>query len=163
MKNNFKDQCDVCKKFKSLCGYENQCLCLDCLIKKIIEKGEIDMDGIERIKLLSSEVTNKPLLKVVNYLITRNDMNEKYLNEEKSLKQMVNYIKNEVRKTATDGWNCLDDEDVYNLAIHYWDETNESLKIKAVKEPKKEEIVEEQTPKKKQSKQWVAEGQLTLF
>ena len=47
------------------------------------------MEGIERIKILASEVKDTALLKIVDYLLSRKDMNDKYLNEEKSLKQMV--------------------------------------------------------------------------
>ena len=45
------------------------------------------MLGIERIKILGSEVKDKALLKVIEYLVSREDMNEKYLNEEKSLRE----------------------------------------------------------------------------
>ncbi len=85
------------------------------------------MDGIERIKALASEVTNKPVLKIVDHLISREDMNEKYLNEEKSLRQMISFIKSEAQKSQEDGCAILEDEEVYSLAIHYWDESNETL------------------------------------
>ena len=71
------------------------------------------MNGIERIKQLAAEVTNKPLLKVVNYLVSREDMNDKYLNEEKSLKQMVAFIRSEAKKQAEDGCAYIDDPEDY--------------------------------------------------
>lgn len=163
MQQEFKDQCDNCLEFQNLIGYKNKCLCLDCILKILLEEGVINLDGLERIKELSSEVTNKPLLKVVKYLLTREDMNEKYLNEEKTLKQMVNFIKNEVQKTAKDGWNCLEDEEVYSLAIHYWDESNKNLKIENDSEEDDEKIEKPESKKKSQKKEWVAEGQLSLF
>lgn len=45
------------------------------------------MEGIERIKVLASEVKDEAVLEIVKYLISRTDMNDKYLNEEKCLKQ----------------------------------------------------------------------------
>lgn len=39
----------------------------------------MNLDGIERIKILAKEVKDKPLLKIIDYLLTRNDMNDKYL------------------------------------------------------------------------------------
>ena len=67
------------------------------------------MLGIERIKILGSEVKDKALLKVIEYLVSREDMNEKYLNEEKSLKQMVEYIKSEAKKQAVNGMAMIKD------------------------------------------------------
>lgn len=123
------------------------------------------MKGIERIKILSAEVTDKPLLKIIDYLLSREDMNDKYLNEEKCLSQMISFIKSEAKKQAKDGVAMIEDEVVYSWAIHYWDETNESLKLENV-----EKIVEtkkEDTLKlvKKVSKSTITkpEGQLTLF
>lgn len=140
------------------------------------------MDGIERIKVLSSEVTNKPVLKIVNYLLSREDMNDKYLNEEKSLGQMISFIKSEAQKSAEDGCAMLEDEEVYSLAIHYWDESNETLglnkkesknnKARKITEEVKEESEDEifYLTKEKvgtfangKKKEWVPEGQLTLF
>ena len=129
------------------------------------------MEGIERIKILASEVKDTALLKIVDYLLSRKDMNDKYLNEEKSLKQMVEFIKGQAKKKANNGMAMIEDEVVYGWAIHYFDESNDRLKIKEntlekikpvekVEQPKK--IVSDATQKKKKTK-WVAEGQLTLF
>lgn len=127
------------------------------------------MNGIERIRILASEVKDKALLKVVEYLLSRQDMNDKYLNEDKSLKQMINFIKDLARKQASGGVAMVEDEVVYSWAIHYWDETNENLKLeKATDDTRKDTEVEEvkealSKPKSKAKKNWCAEGQLTLF
>lgn len=124
---NFKDQCDRCNKYEILKGYKEECLCLNCLLKILKERNVIDMDGIERIKVLASDITDKPLLKIVEYLLTRSDMNEKYLSEEKSLSQMVQFIKSEAQKQAVNGLAMIEDDEVFGWAIHYFDETNENL------------------------------------
>lgn len=144
------------------------------------------MDGIEKIKILASEVTNKPVLKIVDHLVSREDMNEKYLNEEKSLRQMISFIKSEAQKQEDDGCAILEDEEVYSLAIHYWDESNEALGLnsKEIKKESKKNKVEELTDEIKdesedevfyltknkvgtyvngKKKDWTPEGQLTLF
>lgn len=135
------------------------------------------MDGIERIKILSSQVKDEALLAIVNYLITREDMNDKYLNEEKSLKQMIDFITGEARKIANNNRAIVKDEVVYGWAIHYWDESNEALGLKKSEvkssdnktKEKKVNRTEESKPSiesvttKKKSKEWVAEGQLSLF
>lgn len=159
------------------------------------------MDGIERIKILAAEVEDKQVRKIVNYLVSREDMNEKYLNEEKSLKQMLKFIGNEIMKNfkLMDIGNnakmaCAEDEEVYSLAIHYWDESNKDLGIKS-KEELDQEIEEIKRHNKEQAKlrkeqknkvdpriqklkkeieskeqkdvsrkkEWVPEGQLSLF
>ena len=122
------------------------------------------MNGIERIRILASEIKDKALLKIVDYLLTRQDMNEKYLNEEKSLKQMISFIKDSAQKEAKDGVAMIEDDVVYSMAIHYWDEPNEKLKLENVKVKTEEKIKKEQTKTKTtQKKDWSPEGQLTLF
>ena len=119
------------------------------------------MEGIERIKVLASEIKDKPLLKIIEYLLTRTDMNDKYLNEEKTLKQMVEFIKNNAEKQAQNGIAMIEDETVYSWAIHYFDETNKDLELS--NENKQDTVKEEiKKPIKKENK-WVAEGQLSLF
>ena len=44
------------------------------------------MEGIKRIKKLSQETKDSSLKKVADYLITREDMNNRYLNQDKDLK-----------------------------------------------------------------------------
>lgn len=56
------------------------------------------MDGIEKLKILAEGQDDKALLRIVDYLLTREDLSEYYLNEEKSLKNMVDYIKDTARK-----------------------------------------------------------------
>lgn len=124
------------------------------------------LNGIERIKVLASEITDAPLLKIVNYLISREDMNDKYLNEEKSLKQMIKFIKKKVEPKAVNGVAIIDDEEVYGIAIHYFDETNENLKLVEEKETPEQtkEVIDKKVEVKKEVKpKAVSEGQLTLF
>ncbi len=147
------------------------------------------MEGIERIKALAADVEDADLLKVIDYLLTREDMDEKYLNEEKSLKQMVEFINSEAKEKisekAKSGFNgyYFSDETVYGWAIHYWDEPNENLGLtpKSKKTTVKEELTEDEEeleeteektvpkiekiePKKKSTKkEWISEGQLSLF
>ena len=123
--------------------------------------------GIERIKILASKVKDKPLLKIVKYLLSREDMNDKYLNEEKNLSQMIEFIKSEAKKQARDGIAMIDDAVVYGWAIHYWDESNKSLNVE--KTSSNNEIGENKANNvsyKKvdvNKKNWVPEGQLSLF
>ena len=124
------------------------------------------MEGIERIKVLASEVKDEAVLEIVRYLISRTDMNDKYLNEEKSLKQMIDFILKEAKKKSENNMAMIKDDVVFGWAIHYWDEDNKDLDLSSsdnVKNiEKKEKVVQEKT-NKVVKKDWTPEGQLTLF
>ena len=119
----------------------------------------------ERLKQLITEIkenTNisaedkKGILKVAEYLLTRNEMDEKYNNPEKSLLEMWKFIKDEAKEKAINGVAVMDDEEVYSIAIHYFDESNEKLKIKSktTKATKKARATEsDDTPKNEELKQ----------
>lgn len=124
------------------------------------------MNGVERLKILSEEIKDKALLKIVDYLLSRTDMDEKYLNETKTLKQMVDYIKTEAKKQAKNGIAMIEDEVVYGWAIHYFDEPNEVIKIDSnvstcSEIPNVEKVTKKQ--EKVNKKNWIPEGQLSLF
>lgn len=124
------------------------------------------MEGIERIKVLASEVKDEAVLEIVKYLISRTDMNDKYLNEEKSLKQMIDFILKEAKKKSENNMAMIKDDVVFGWAIHYWDEDNKDLDLSSsdnVKNiGKKEKVVQEKT-NKIVKKDWTPERQLTLF
>ena len=129
------------------------------------------MKGIERIKVLSSEVTDEALKEIIKYLCSREDMDEKYLNEEKSLKQMVEFIRKEAYKKAVNNMAIIKDEVVFGWAIHYFDESNKDLGLteKELKVCKPEDTKEEINKNIKENieivktKNYVPEGQLSLF
>jgi len=110
------------------------------------------MDGINRINKLSIGQKDAVLLEVVNYLKSREDMDEKYLNEEKTLKGMASYIRGEVMKffceknntnnpisfaqeVKYNGVNAkslavgMTKEKTFELAINYFEKSNEELGI----------------------------------
>lgn len=183
--SKFKDKCDLCNKYSYCKGYEDLVLCSNCiaLIDKCKNKDigwKIMKEGIERIKTLSQDIKDKALIKIIEYLCSREDMNDKYLNEEKSLKQMVKYINHKAgeKRQQSEKMIMVDDEEVFGWAIHYFDETNEALELVEDKdnswdyrkaqqentEDKKQEIPKtEPKPKLKKKKEWKSEGQLTLF
>lgn len=133
------------------------------------------MKGIERIKILSSDIKDEQLKSIIDYLLSRTDMNDKYLNEEKSLSQMIKFIMREanekLKKVSISGGSVAyaTDEMVFGWAIHYWDESNSNLSLDNKKTEKEENdtnspvksVQNKRKPDKKE--EWVSEGQLTLF
>ncbi len=76
------------------------------------------MEGIERINKLSQKTKDSSLKKIADYLITREDMNDKYLNQDKDLDKMWKYIVDRARTQAVDGAACIEDEEIYNISCY---------------------------------------------
>lgn len=125
------------------------------------------MEGIKRITEMAEGQKDFVLLEVVKYLVSRTDMNEKYLSKEKTLKGMATYIQGQImndfcKKMNTknpssfaenvkyDGGStrCLavgmSKEKVYEFAINYFNKSNDELGIKPeeIKPKKKETNIE---------------------
>ena len=119
----------------------------------IVESENNNMEGIKRIKEMAEGQKDFVLLEVVKYLVSREDMDEKYLNKEKNLKGMASYIQAEIindfckkmntknpssfaKEVKYNGGNtrCLavgmSEERTYELAINYFSKSNEELGIK---------------------------------
>ena len=56
------------------------------------------MKGVDRLKKLAEGQENPSLLKVIEYLVDIDELDEMYLNVDKSLKSMVDYIKDMAKK-----------------------------------------------------------------
>jgi len=71
------------------------------------------MNGVERLKKLAEGQENPPLLRVIEYLVNIDDMSDKYLNETKTLKGMVDYrsIGKKARSKAIDKYNINENAD----------------------------------------------------
>ena len=129
------------------------------------------MEGITRIKEMAKGQKDPILLAIVQYLISREDMNFNYLNEEKNLKEMVAYIEGQILKEYCEKMNiknpsshakeikyngtsirCLavgmSEERTYELAINYFSKSNKELGIKPEEKEKKENKIEENNKSK---------------
>ncbi len=113
------------------------------------------MNGIERLRILSEGTNNQPLLKVLDYLETRKDMYERYLNEEKTPEQMWTYITKKAKEQSINNCAVIDDRVVYVWAISYFLASNESLQLneKSISKPKEETKKETKKTKSKKSEE----------
>lgn len=119
------------------------------------------MEGVERLRVMAMNGGNlqKQYFKIFMHLKNRPDMDEKFLNPEKTMAQMYEYIKEQVKKQAVNGVAMIEDAVVYGMAVHYFDETNEDLGIKKKeivpkkKEEKKQGISKIEPPKKEEREQ----------
>ena len=87
------------------------------------------MTGFERLKEQVKDQKDKALVQTVDYLLSREDMELNYLNEEKTIEEMAQFIKNKAKKYMENGWNYITNEVVYAWAIIYFSLPNSFLKI----------------------------------
>ena len=87
------------------------------------------MTGFERLKEQVKDQEDKALVQTVEYLLTREDIEEDYLKEEKTLEGMAKFIKDKARKYMKNGWNYITNEVVYAWAVMYFSLPNSFLKI----------------------------------
>ena len=118
------------------------------------------MKGVDRLKKLAEGQENPSLLKVIEYLVDIDELDEMYINVDKSLKSMVDYIKNQANKLSKDGYCWVEDTTVYEWAVNYWSKSDEELGIKKITptpKTKTEVTRDEVIPEVKRV------GQLSLF
>ncbi|MDD6467142.1 MAG: Cas9 inhibitor AcrIIA9 family protein [Erysipelotrichaceae bacterium] len=130
------------------------------------------------------KTTDHAIKKVCDYLLSREDIKQNLDKKNKSINGMWSYIKQEARKAAKNGCACIDDDEVYNWAVHYFDEddlkadkdiplknvttTNDNNEKKQVVPKAEEDNVQQEVPKEKKSKKRkksssVSDEQLSLF
>lgn len=104
------------------------------------------MNGFDRLREEMKGQEDPALNEVVNYLLSRSDMEARYLNEEKTIEGMCEYIKEKGMQNAKNGWNFVSNEIVFAWAIMYFSLPDTVLQI-SKPEPKKKE-----TPKNEKTK-----------
>ena len=92
---------------------------------------------------LKQQQDKKHAQKIADYLVNRCEedkcLEEKILNSNKTLKGCIDYCKNEARNQAEDGCAMVEDQEVYDWAVHYFLEDSIDFEPKEIKEtPKKE-------------------------
>lgn len=97
------------------------------------------MNGYERIKELYLKGTNKdkPLAQIVKHLMQQQNMNELYLNEDKNLEDMMNFIDNKAKEQAVNNVAVIPDAEVYDWAILYFSKSNDELGLTKKQTPTK--------------------------
>ena len=88
------------------------------------------MNGIERLQEAVKGQEDAALRQTVDYLISRKDMEQRYLNEEKNLKGMVDFIREKSKKHLKNGWTYITNEVVFAWAIMYFSLPNKEVKEK---------------------------------
>lgn len=93
------------------------------------------MSGFDRLKNMLDEwlkdnKDDEAFKQTVNYLLGRNDLEQKFLNEEKTLKGLNDFIHERGKRHLLNGWCYITNEVVYAWAVMYFALPNSFLKIK---------------------------------
>lgn len=102
-------------------------------------------------------LTDQNIKRVCDYLIERDDIDKD--KEGKSISEMWKFIVAEAKKKAVGGCAVLSDDDVFGLAVHYFDE---DLVIEKNEKPKKKKEAKKES-KKEESKVNSTWEQISLF
>lgn len=108
------------------------------------------MNGFERIKeqYLKSTVKDKVLIKIVTFLMKQSNMSDLYLNEEKNLEGMMDYVRSRARTVAVNNEAVVEDDEVYQWVKEYFSKSNEELGINKKEIPTKtNNTIQKEEPK----------------
>lgn len=87
------------------------------------------MTSFERLKEQVKDQEDKALVQTVEYLVSRKEMEQRYLNEDKTLDGMVQFIRGKGTRYLKNGWNYITNEVVYSWAIMYFSLPDAFLQI----------------------------------
>ena len=93
------------------------------------------MEGKERLEQETIEMNNYNVVLIFNYIKDKDELQEKFDNEEKTITGMYEFICGKAKTLAQNGVAAVNDKVVYLWAITYFCKSNEELGIK--KEEKK--------------------------
>lgn len=87
------------------------------------------MNGIERLETQVLELNDYNVSRIFEYLKTREDLYEKFDNEEKTINQMYEFICDRAEKQKVGRVAMIDDKVVYLWAVMYFMRSNKDLKL----------------------------------
>ena len=124
------------------------------------------MEGKERLEQETIEMNNYNVVLIFNYIKDKDELQEKFDNEEKTIKGMYEFICNKARTVSQNNVAMVQDNIVYLWAMAYFNKTNEELGInKKVSTPKKEtkktEVKKEELQEEKKEEK--KDNQVSLF
>lgn len=106
------------------------------------------MNGFDRLREQVKDQEDMALKQTIEYLISREDMEEKYLKEEKTVEEMCDFIRKKGQAHLRNGWNYITNEVVFAWAIMYFSLPNTFLGISQQK-TNKETTVNKKTTETK--------------
>lgn len=102
---------------------------------------------------------------ICDYLLGREDMQEKLNNPNKSIDKMFSYVRSQAKKKAVNGCAVISDAEVFGWAVHYYDEEEvsgnieqpERMTLQYAKDIVKKSV-EKKSKAKKEESEWQQEA-----
>lgn len=149
------------------------------------------MNGFERLQTMEKELKNPFVSQVVKYLLTRKDMESKYLDEQKTLNKMYEFIEQKALALCIDDKKKLensnaeyssvglDDNQVHSWAIMYFSLPDKMLGLDRLKEKisktlvravpnitkskENKNVAKDEKEKQKETNKTIEKAQISLF
>lgn len=110
-------------------------------------------------------VNDKNLKLICDYLLGRQDMQEKLNNPNKSIEKMFDYVRSKAKEKAVNRCATIIDAEVFGWAVHYYDEEDvggdeeqpSRLNLESAKAIVKKSVDQKKKPKKEES-EWMQES-----
>lgn len=110
-------------------------------------------------------VNDKNLKLICDYLLGRQDMQEKLNNPNKSIDKMFDYVRSKAKEKAVNECATIIDVEVFGWAVHYYDEEDAGgdeeqpsrLNLESAKAIVKKSVDQKKKPKKEES-EWTQES-----
>lgn len=106
------------------------------------------MNGFDRLKEQVKDQKDVALRQVVDVLLSRDDLEQSFLKEDKTLEGMCSFIRKRGTACLQNGWNFITNEVVYAWAVMYFTLPNKYLKIDTPKSSNKNTSTNKETSTK---------------
>lgn len=120
------------------------------------------MEGINRLEQEAIALNNHNVILIFDYIKNKEELQEKFNNKEKTIKEMYDFICNKARNLAVKNVAMINDKVVYLWAMAYFNKSNEELGItpKSTTPQKETSKLEENKEEPKKEK---TNNQVSLF
>ena len=121
------------------------------------------MEGIKRLEQEALELNDHNVILIFDYIKNKEELQDKFNNEEKTIKGMYDFICSKAKKLAIKNVAMVNDRIVYLWAMAYFNKSNEELGINKKNLISKKEIKKTEKTKEEHKKENKKDDQVSLF
>lgn len=121
------------------------------------------MEGIKRLEQEALEMNDHNVILIFDYIKNKEELQDKFNNEEKKIKGMYDFICSKAKNLAIRNVAMVNDRIVYLWAMAYFNKSNEELGINKKNLISKKEIKKPEETKEEHKKENKKDDQVSLF
>ena len=121
------------------------------------------MEGIKRLEQEALEMNDHNVILIFDYIKNKEELQDKFNNEEKTIKGMYDFIGSKAKNLAIRNVAMVNDRIVYLWAMAYFNKSNEELGINKKNLISKKEIKKPEETKEEHKKENKKDDQVSLF